>query len=727
MDRTVYQALDDETLAALSSKGLVRRAQKDLERAAPVLREQHASAVVLDFAAEGCLVTLPASGPQAARCTCPADGICRHILAGALFLRERAEAENQEPEAESQEPRTKNQEPETASQEHETPNSKLKTQNSKLTTALLALDEVALIGWAGRAIYRQALDDLMGDPEFEVEETPQRIVMRFPQQNITVRWVEGAGPSGSICTCRRPEACRHRVAAALLYQARHGQPMPSLEQAALAATAGAPRSRAEVLETLAETLAELVVAGFVRLAEANEERLRTLAISAHGVDLPRLERELRALADQVGWYVRRDVRASAGALLVAAATTAALARALGQAGPAAPAALVGEHRSRYYEAGTLELAGLGAQQWHTRSGYAGLTVFFWDVAARRWATWSDSRPDFHDGVRFDPAQRYHQAGIWEGTAPPEQLCRRLLLVSQARRNREGRLSSAGSTRMLLLGDSDPATLDLSGISFDSWADLARHAAAAHSFGLAEVRQTDRLVLIRPVGWGAPHYDQLRQALVRPVYDNPGRALALVQPHHDRWPFAVDSLRQWQPSANQTWGVLGSVLFRGGALELLPIALYSQHPGGTAVFNLTLDRLGVQTTAPPPALQQPEPIAPEDTDEIDPSGSPAQDGPADGAVARLLDAAMALLEQIAEQGGSRAGTEGQLRDLAARLRQIGLVICADQLDALASRRAALRHSAAPDPRPAAQALLRAAYVLHLARDQLSLTQTLAAYS
>lgn len=581
------------------------------------------------------------------------------------------------------------------------------------------------MAWAGRAVYRQALDDLAGGPEGEIDEGPQRIVVRFPQQNIAVRWLEGAGPRGSICSCRRPEACRHRVAAALIYRARHGLPLPGLEQAALAATAGAPRTRAEVLASLGEILAELVAVGFVRLAEANEERLRTLAISAHGVDLPRLEREVRALSDQVGWYVQRDVRASAGELLAAASAAAALVRTIERAGPAAPTALIGEHRSRYYEVGALELAGLGAQQWRTRSGYVGLTVFFWDIAARRWASWSDSRPDFHAGVYFDAAQRYRQAGPWEA-APPEQLCRALLRLSPARRNREGRLSSGGAARATPLGASDPALLDLAGVAFDSWADLARHAAA-QSTGLAEVRPSDRLALVRPARWDGPRYDQQRQALVRPVYDRQGRALALVQPHHDSWPFAVDTLRLWDPAAAGTWGVLGGVLFRGGGLELSPIALYSHQPGGgTAVVNLTLDRPDLRADTPAPAIERPATPADHEADsEQAETEDMEQDRPADSGVARLLGAGLALLEQIAEQGGSRADAEGQLRDQAARLRQIGVAICADRLDALADQRAALRHSAAPDPRPAAHALLRAAYVLRLAREQLGLTQALAA--
>ena len=54
-------------------------------------------------------------------------------------------------------------------------------------------------------------------------------------------------------------------------------------------------------------------------------------------------------------------------------------------------ALVGVHRSNYEKVGQIELIGLVARQWRTRSGYAGLTVYFWDRSANNWATGTEAR------------------------------------------------------------------------------------------------------------------------------------------------------------------------------------------------------------------------------------------------------------------------------------------------------------------------------------------------
>src|SRR5215467_1083173 len=91
MNLSMYQTLDDETLAVLANKGLLRRAQKDLEATRPELQEERTDALLFSIPGENCIVTMPAAGPTKASCTCPADGCCRHILATALLLRTQAQ------------------------------------------------------------------------------------------------------------------------------------------------------------------------------------------------------------------------------------------------------------------------------------------------------------------------------------------------------------------------------------------------------------------------------------------------------------------------------------------------------------------------------------------------------------------------------------------------------------------------------------------------------------
>jgi hypothetical protein len=72
-------ALTPETLAALTNRGLVKRATKELAGAAPVLSEAGDETVRAAFA-DGPVATLPVGGLAAGSCTCGASGVCRHVV-----------------------------------------------------------------------------------------------------------------------------------------------------------------------------------------------------------------------------------------------------------------------------------------------------------------------------------------------------------------------------------------------------------------------------------------------------------------------------------------------------------------------------------------------------------------------------------------------------------------------------------------------------------------------
>ena len=100
----------------------------------------------------------------------------------------------------------------------------------------------------------------------------------------------------------------------------------------------------------------MVSLGLARLSTATAQRLTTLAVSAHGVDLPRLERMLKSLADEVQLALRRDAQSSSANLLLQAARVEALRTALVKS---AAAVLVGQHRTQYHDVGQITLTGLG--------------------------------------------------------------------------------------------------------------------------------------------------------------------------------------------------------------------------------------------------------------------------------------------------------------------------------------------------------------------------------
>src|SRR5262249_9629551 len=77
--------LDDASWEALASKGLLRRARKDIKKGVSAeLSEQVGDS--LQFKVQAFTVSVPLAGPAKATCNCPAPGIGQHILIPGLFL-----------------------------------------------------------------------------------------------------------------------------------------------------------------------------------------------------------------------------------------------------------------------------------------------------------------------------------------------------------------------------------------------------------------------------------------------------------------------------------------------------------------------------------------------------------------------------------------------------------------------------------------------------------------
>src|SRR5258708_818479 len=76
---------DDASWEALANKGLLRRARKEIEKGLPIeIAGETANA--LEVTVPPFVVSIPASGPAKATCSCPAPGVCQHILAAGLYL-----------------------------------------------------------------------------------------------------------------------------------------------------------------------------------------------------------------------------------------------------------------------------------------------------------------------------------------------------------------------------------------------------------------------------------------------------------------------------------------------------------------------------------------------------------------------------------------------------------------------------------------------------------------
>ncbi len=700
--RAILQSLDDDALASLANKGLLRRARKDLETNRPTILATDADNV--QVLVEDATVTVPEL-PAKSRCTCPATGICRHILAVLVYLRDDPElAALDQPTqgslfvGDSGEREDEDQREGEASTEllHPTP-----------ADVLGAVTDEELQKWAGKALLRKAAKALAAGPLVEIE-SGATLVVRFPARNITCRWIPSGGLVGLVCSCQAETVCEHVVTAVLAYQAFLGKRQVTQEESSLEASAEAPRTREEVLASVGAVLREIVGLGLARLSAATSQRLTTLAVSAHGVDLPRLERMLAGLAKEIDLTLRRDAQASTTTLLMQAAKIEAL-QALLARHPRP--ALVGQHRTSYFEVGQLTLHGMGAQHWRSKGGYHGITVYFWDEAAKSWATWSETRPI--DQAGFHPISRYRGDGPWAGCNSPYDASRSVVRVTGAFRNADGRISGRPATRALLAG---PTLAKTACSRIERWTELAPLARKLFGGSLAGVSANQELVLLAPTAWGPANYDQVRQELVRPVVDADGRVLSLWLPFTPENESAVELLEQHDGAA--TWGVLGALRLLAGRLAVQPISLLSDEE----VINLNLDKAQPAAAAAVQQTREPDDETLADDDSLD---SPLTAGGPATALSRLLVTAQAELESLAENGLSARRDLALLGNIARRLEALGLSVCSVPLQRLMEQMTTAARLADPAERTTvAGTLLAAYYVLRLAGDQESVAAALA---
>jgi hypothetical protein len=560
---TTLQSMDQPAWETLGSTGLVRRARKDLERGIPVALEG-APGESVQVRVETHLVTFPAAGPAKATCTCPARGICQHILAAGLWL-----GEQPPPEA-------------AAAIVEETP------------AELPPLPDVTaeqLRKFAGAANWRVAWK-LAETEGLAVVQSPSPAVVQFPENEVEVRFVPGLGLEGAILRGASSSQKTRYVAAALLALWKaDGRAAILVEPGKPAPEEDLPTELPKILEAVQRLLEEGLTIGLTHLSGAFHSRLSTLSVSALAARAPRLARLLQAAADQLDDVIHRQARGDSRRLFSTLVQARALAAALQAALPDPPADLLGVMRATY-ESGTaaLELYGLGAEVWRTPSGFQGLTCYFWDPLEGNLLTWSDTRPE-SQLAGFSPVRVYLDRVMW-GCNTPARLCRSAVTLSRARVSSAGRLSSAESTQARLGTGTIPTAELLRPRYYADWEKLGELARRLAAPGLRQPHPMSAYVAVHPWGFGQRVFDSTEQTLHWALRDREGRELPLRVPYDEWTGHTIDALEKLRPraGAEQNFVFFGRLIVEGGRAAFHPVSILRLARLGEApaVYNLSLD-------------------------------------------------------------------------------------------------------------------------------------------
>jgi hypothetical protein len=542
---SVLGRYDDEAWIALASRGLLRRARKDLEtREVRVTSETEEG---VEIAVGDRTVRIGIAGPGEAVCSCPSVVICQHIITAGLWLAFAAPEPSDWPEA--------------------------VPAADRLHNDLMAIDAATLTSYAGLPGYRwahQMLDDQATPP---IVTRDGYLAVTFDRPPLTVRYM-GGGLDGLILDQPVSHLERFRVATVIAWQRAHGlvlPPPPAPRPRAggeSESSISRSESRAQLRMTVSELLRDTVAIGVSHLSPAIHERLTTAATWAQGVEYHRLALLLRRLADQVDLLLARSALADDLMLLDEIAVAHALVAALDVASSAGtePAALVGRARMAYDPVRSLDLIGLGGRPWRTGSGYHGLTCVFWSPSRQQFLTWTDARPDSLAG--FEPRARWQQPAPWTGLATPATSTGCRLTLTHAQVSPDSRISGVESTTAAVttLGSAELMSLLP---TRTSWRDVA--PTRIHGLS-APADATSQWTVLRPAQALLAGWDNASQTLRYTLLDDDSEALILEVPWSRLHAHVIGRLEALGENLPAGALVVARVIRRRGHLSGEPLSL-----------------------------------------------------------------------------------------------------------------------------------------------------------
>lgn len=587
---------DDEAFAALANRGLLRRALKDLETTAVAIAEESPTQITLVVAEHR--IVLDSRGPAQAKCSCPASGICQHILAAAIALqrmgadgRTDADFDADSDAAAAPMPGGANVVPEDGL-EH-------------LQQELLNLTPAQLTKHAGRPGYRWAWQFLQDLPEAGLRISGNgHLVLAFDQPPVRFHYM-GGDVANLIADTALPQLAKYQVAAVLALRRALGHevspPEATAREVARSLDLGKDHavadargqaneeSRARLRAAASQLFRECVELGLSHLSVSVQERLATLAVWAQGAEYYRLALSLRRLADHVELLLERAGGADEHRLFEELAVTNALVEALAAAalGGAAPARLVGRARTKYSETGSLELIGLGATPWRSASGYVGLTMLFWSPTTNGFMTCTDARPQSQRG--FNPVTRYKAAGPWMGLGAPAQATGSRVTLTGAQLNGAGRISASDQTAATVEPLRGGAELVSALPVARSWSQIALERSALRRSLLAEPQPTKDWQILAPATFGKAAFDANRQTIVWPMLDAHGDRLDAEIAFGDYAQHAIGRIEQLQANDLPDGTLLVGRMRHGGSNPVVePLSLIRPRPGVSPVDALYFD-------------------------------------------------------------------------------------------------------------------------------------------
>lgn len=426
-------------LVTLANKGLYKRALKDLETTGQV--ELVVAGDHLQVQLDEITVSLNPNISQSS-CSCPSKTVCKHILMGILVAADYAAKEVEE----------KTEEAATEENRQEAVSETVSRQSSAYDwEELKEVDLAQLRKQAGKKLFEDTLRLIQDGWTADFIESDM-LEATINTENITVYFPKDDSLNRSVCKCGESGLCKHKLIAILSYLSSQGilssesdgnQPELSL----------LTEETIDVLRGASRFITGIFEKGLIGCGENEAETAIQYSIRLETCGIGNLARLFRSLSSDIENMLAKHIGFQP---LTTFATLSRLHNTLrlilrNTQNNEMLSKLIEGTRSDYYTTPIGHFTGLGAYPWQTRSGYFGITAYFFYHEKQSICTLTSSMADYYEHTQtlVTPENMRRQLEIqsfWGSNISLARLSTSTLTLRNFKMNRQNRLSSSSQTQ-----------------------------------------------------------------------------------------------------------------------------------------------------------------------------------------------------------------------------------------------------------------------------------------
>lgn len=426
-------------LVTLANKGLYKRALKDLETTGQVklvVAGDH-----LQVQLDEITVSLNPNISQST-CSCPSKTVCKHILMGILVAADYAAKEVEE----------KTEEAATEENKQEAVSETVSRQSSANDwEELKKVDLAQLRKQAGKKLFEDTLRLIQDGWTANFIESDM-LEATINTENITVYFPKDGSLNRSVCKCGESGLCKHKLIAILSYLSSQGilssesdgnQPELSL----------LTEETIDVLQGASRFITGIFEKGLIGCGENEAETAIQYSIRLETCGIGNLARLFRSLSSDIENMLAKHVGFQP---LTTFATLSRLHNTLrlilrNTQNNEMLSKLIEGTRSDYYTTPIGHFIGLGAYPWQTRSGYFGITAYFFYHEKQSICTLTSSMADYYEHTQTlvtpeNMRRQLEMQSFWGNNTSLARLSTSTLTLRNFKMNRQNRLSSSSQTQ-----------------------------------------------------------------------------------------------------------------------------------------------------------------------------------------------------------------------------------------------------------------------------------------